>query len=71
MMPTRRRTREHDRAHRIEAERALNSGRVAERNQPPPFDGRSTALDRRDSEQMPHAGHTFEFVSAALLELES
>jgi len=37
MMPTRRRTREHDRAYRIEAERALNSGRVAERNQPPPF----------------------------------
>jgi hypothetical protein len=26
MMPTRRRTREHDRAYRIEAERALNSG---------------------------------------------
>jgi hypothetical protein len=37
MMPTRRRTREQDRAYRIEAERALNSGRVTERNQPPPF----------------------------------
>jgi hypothetical protein len=37
MMPTRRRTREQDRAYRIDAERALNAGRVAERNQPPPF----------------------------------
>jgi hypothetical protein len=37
MMPTRRRTREQDRAHRIDAERALNADRVAERNQPPPF----------------------------------
>jgi hypothetical protein len=37
MMPTRRRTREQDRAHRIDAERALNSGRVAERDQAPPF----------------------------------
>ena len=37
MMPTRRRTREQDRAYRIEAERALNSSRVVERNQPPPF----------------------------------
>jgi Domain of unknown function (DUF222) len=37
MMPTRRRTREQDRAHRIDAERALNAPRVAERNQPPPF----------------------------------
>lgn len=37
MMPTRRRTREQDRAYRIHAERALNSSRVAERNQPPPF----------------------------------
>jgi hypothetical protein len=37
MMPTRRRTRAQDRAHRIGAERALNADRVAERNQPPPF----------------------------------
>jgi Domain of unknown function (DUF222) len=37
MMPTRRRTREQDRAHRIDAERALNAAHVAERNQPPPF----------------------------------
>ena len=37
MMPTRRRTREQDRAYRIDAERALNAARVAERNQPPPF----------------------------------
>lgn len=37
MMPTRRRTREQDRARRIDAERALNAARVAERNQPPPF----------------------------------
>jgi hypothetical protein len=37
MMPTRRRTREQDRAHRFDAERALNAARVAERNQPPPF----------------------------------
>jgi hypothetical protein len=37
MMPTRRRTREQDCAYRIDAERALNAGRVAERNQPPPF----------------------------------
>jgi hypothetical protein len=37
MMPTRRRTREQDRAHRIDAERALNTARVAERNQAPPF----------------------------------
>jgi hypothetical protein len=36
-MHTRRRTRQQDRAYRIDAERALNSGRVAERNQPPPF----------------------------------
>jgi hypothetical protein len=36
MMPTRRRTREQDRAHRIDAERALNTARIAERNQPPP-----------------------------------
>ncbi|QUR68559.1 HNH endonuclease signature motif containing protein [Mycobacterium spongiae] len=36
-MPTRSRTRQQDRAHRINAERALNAGRVAERNQPPPF----------------------------------
>jgi hypothetical protein len=38
MMPTRRRTREQDRAHRIDAERALNTARVAEGNQPPPYD---------------------------------
>ena len=37
MMPTRRLTRQQDRAHRIDAERALNADRVAERNQPPPF----------------------------------
>jgi hypothetical protein len=37
MMPTRRRTRQQDRAYRIDAERALNAGRIAERNQPPPF----------------------------------
>jgi len=37
MMPTRRRTREQDRAYRIDAERALNAGRAAERNKPPPF----------------------------------
>ena len=37
MMPKRRRTRQQDRAHRIDAERALNAARVAERNKPPPF----------------------------------
>jgi hypothetical protein len=37
MMPVRRRTREQDRARRIDAERALNSAHIAERNQPPPF----------------------------------
>ena len=37
MMPARRRTREQDRARRIDAERALNAAHVAERNQPPPF----------------------------------
>jgi Domain of unknown function (DUF222) len=41
MMPTRRRTRPQHRAHRIEAERALNAAhaaqRNAERNKPPPF----------------------------------
>jgi len=37
MMPRRRRTREQDRACRINAERALNAAHVAERNQPPPF----------------------------------
>lgn len=37
MMPTRRRTREQDRNRRIDAERALNDERVAERNKPPPF----------------------------------
>jgi hypothetical protein len=37
MMPTRGRTREQDRAQRIDAERALNAARVAERNHPPPF----------------------------------
>lgn len=39
MMPTRRRTRQRDRAHRIDAERALNADHVAERNRPPPFYG--------------------------------
>jgi hypothetical protein len=37
MMPQRRRTRRQERAHRIDAERALNAEHVAERNQPPPF----------------------------------
>jgi hypothetical protein len=37
MMPRRRRTRAQDRAYRIDAERALNTARVAERNKPPPF----------------------------------
>jgi hypothetical protein len=37
MMPRRRRTREQDRAYRINAERALNAAHIAERNQPPPF----------------------------------
>ena len=37
MMPKRRRTREQDRSYRIDAERTLNAGHVAERNQPPPF----------------------------------
>lgn len=37
MMPTRRRTREADRARRIKTERALNDAYVAERNRPPPF----------------------------------
>jgi hypothetical protein len=37
MMPRRQQTREQDRIHRIDAERALNAARVAERNQPPPF----------------------------------
>ncbi|MGD1256287.1 DUF222 domain-containing protein [Mycobacterium seoulense] len=37
MMPKRRRTRQQDRARRIDAERALNAARIAERNQPPPF----------------------------------
>jgi hypothetical protein len=37
MMPKRRRTREQDRAYRIDAERALNAAHVAERNKPPPF----------------------------------
>jgi len=36
-MPKRRRTREQDRAHRIDCERALNAAHVAERNLPPPF----------------------------------
>ncbi|MCX2931968.1 DUF222 domain-containing protein [Mycobacterium sp. CVI_P3] len=37
MMPTRRRTRAAQRAHRITAERKLNDARVTERNKPPPF----------------------------------
>ena len=37
MMPKRRRTREQERAYRIDAERALNAAHVAERNNPPPF----------------------------------
>lgn len=37
MMPTRRRTRQQDRAARVRRDRALNDARVAERNRPPPF----------------------------------
>jgi hypothetical protein len=37
MIPKRRRTREQDRAYRIDAERALNDAHIAERNEPPPF----------------------------------
>jgi hypothetical protein len=37
MMPRRYRSREQDRARRIDAERALNAAHVAERNKPPPF----------------------------------
>ncbi|NTY59823.1 DUF222 domain-containing protein [Mycolicibacterium sphagni] len=37
MMPTRRKTRAAQRAHRIAAERKLNDARVTERNRPPPF----------------------------------
>jgi Domain of unknown function (DUF222) len=37
MMPKRRRTREQDRAYRVDAERVLNAAHVAERNIPPPF----------------------------------
>jgi len=37
MMSRRRRTREQERAYRIDALRALNDGHVAERNLPPPF----------------------------------
>lgn len=37
MMPRRRRTRQQDRARRIDAERSLNTAGVAERNQAPPF----------------------------------
>ena len=37
MMPRRRGTREQERAYRIDAERALNDGHVAERNSAPPF----------------------------------
>jgi hypothetical protein len=36
MMPKRRRARQQDRVHRINAERALNAAHIAERNQPPP-----------------------------------
>jgi hypothetical protein len=39
-MPKRRRTREKDRAHRINAERTLNAAHVAERSQPTPFQER-------------------------------
>jgi len=80
MMPTRRRTREQDRARRIDAERALNAERVAERNKPPPYLGpcgtpnelgRNPPLRGRDDEETPLAGHTLQLVSASLLELES
>ncbi|WP_234817958.1 HNH endonuclease signature motif containing protein [Mycolicibacterium sphagni] len=37
MMPTRRKTRAAQRAHRITTERKLNDDRVTERNKPPPF----------------------------------
>ncbi|HEU0190649.1 MAG TPA: DUF222 domain-containing protein [Mycobacterium sp.] len=37
MMPARKHTRAHDRAKRINSERALNATHVAERNKPPPF----------------------------------
>jgi hypothetical protein len=37
MMPRRRRTREQDRTYRIDAERALNTAHIVERNKPPPF----------------------------------
>lgn len=37
MMPKRSRTRQQNRARRIDAERALNAAHIAERNQPPPF----------------------------------
>ncbi|CQD15566.1 13E12 repeat-containing protein [Mycobacterium lentiflavum] len=37
MMPQRRRSREQERLHRINAERSLNAAHVAERNQAPPF----------------------------------
>jgi hypothetical protein len=37
MMPRRRRTREQDRIHRINTERALNTTHTGEGNQPPPF----------------------------------
>jgi hypothetical protein len=37
MMPTRKRSRQADRAFRINCERARNDVLVAERNHPPPF----------------------------------
>jgi hypothetical protein len=37
MMPTRKRTREQDRAYHIDAERAHNAAHLTERNKPPPF----------------------------------
>jgi hypothetical protein len=37
LMPKRRRTRAENLAKRIEAERKLNDGYIAERNKPPPF----------------------------------
>jgi len=48
LMPKRRRTREQDRAHRIDSERALNAAHVAERNLPPPFQWSINGLCRGD-----------------------
>ena len=70
MMPKRQHTRAHTTAKAIDAERRLNDAYVAERSKPPPF-LTATPLRRGDGEQMPFAGHALEFVSAAVLELQS